>query len=99
MLLIIGFLGCVYLLVKGFELWGQRATNNAFKTGAIIAWVGAVVFFFALNGQASEAESLLNPSASTSSFGGAYSNDTMAIDAADTMALDASEPLLNEAAK
>ena len=51
MLQIIGWLGCLYLVVKGFEIAGGPNFRNengwpssAAKIAATIAWVGACVF-------------------------------------------------------
>lgn len=60
MLQIIGWLGCVYLLVKGLEL----ASSSAHRTAdgkmhitaiiaAVIAFISALIFIFLFNGQAS----------------------------------------------
>ena len=48
MLQLIGLLGCVYLTVKGFELWGYRARSISFRIGAVIAWLFAPIFAVAL---------------------------------------------------
>lgn len=45
MLQIIGFLGCVYLIVKAFELWGTRSTSRAHAAGATIAFIASPLFF------------------------------------------------------
>jgi hypothetical protein len=60
LLQIIGWLGCVYLLVKGLEL----ASSSAHRTAdgkmhitaiiaAVIAFISALIFIFLFNGQAS----------------------------------------------
>lgn len=44
MLQIIGLIGCFYLFLKGFELWGTPNSNRVLRVGAIISLVGSVVF-------------------------------------------------------
>jgi hypothetical protein len=60
MLQIIGWMGCVYLLVKCFEFWGSSAYkkedgsfNGVAAAGSVVAMLAAIVFFFTLNAQAS----------------------------------------------
>ena len=57
MLQIIGWILCLYLLVKGFELFSAKREEGSGPrtlalTGGVIAWLGAVVFFFMVNEQA-----------------------------------------------
>ena len=73
MLQIIGWILCLYLVVKGFELFsmkreeGSSAKMLAF-TGGIIAWLGAVVFFFMVNAQANSGNRMPSDFGSTSSL-------------------------------
>ena len=60
MLQIIGWLGCVYLFVKGLELFSSNShrlpdgkLNSYAITGAIIAVVGSLIFALMLVGQGS----------------------------------------------
>jgi hypothetical protein len=57
MLQIIGWILCLYLVVKGFELFSMKREEGwsaaAFAlVGGLIAWLGAIVFFFMVNAQA-----------------------------------------------
>lgn len=58
MLQIIGWLGCLYLVVKAFELCSaskhrqvDEKWDTAAMVGGAIALVGALAFFFMLNAQ------------------------------------------------
>lgn len=46
MLQLIGFLGCVYLLVKGLELYGSKEPSALVGIAGILAIVAAIIFFF-----------------------------------------------------
>jgi hypothetical protein len=57
MLQIIGWILCLYLVVKGFELFSAKREEGSGPrtlalTGGVIAWLGAVVFFVMVNEQA-----------------------------------------------
>lgn len=57
MLQIIGWILCLYLVVKGFELFAMKreegdGPRKLASAGAWIAWLGAVVFLFLVNAQA-----------------------------------------------
>lgn len=59
MLQIIGWMGCVYLFVKGLEFIANRSYRNddgsygvTATVGSVVSWLGAIVFFFMLNAQA-----------------------------------------------
>lgn len=58
MLQLIGWMGCIYLLVKGLEFFASSAyrdENGALKSSATIAiavaWLGAAAMFFAFTVQ------------------------------------------------
>lgn len=55
MVQIIGWLLCIYLIVKAFELLAMQPINdtgrNLAKIGAAIAFIAAPIFFFMLNAQ------------------------------------------------
>jgi hypothetical protein len=61
---IIGWLGCVYLVVKGFEMGARRkeATNPdaaaSYGMTARLAWIAAAIFFLLFWAQASSSPSL-----------------------------------------
>ena len=61
MVQIIGWLLCVYLIVKGFELCGYERHDGSrpllHVIGAAIAWISAPIFFmfFNMQGEASTA--------------------------------------------
>jgi hypothetical protein len=67
MLQIIGWMGCVYLLVKCFEFWGSNAYRKAdgsfsgvAAAGSVVAMLGAIVFFLMVNAQASSSSESLS---------------------------------------
>ena len=51
MLQIIGWIACLYLIVKGLEMLGRKDRHPISVVGAIIAFVGTVVFFFIIEAQ------------------------------------------------
>lgn len=58
MLQIIGWMGCLYLFVKGLEFIANRSYRSeegkyyaTATAGAVVCWLGAIVFFVLLNAQ------------------------------------------------
>lgn len=69
MLQIMGWLGCLYLIVKGLEILSNKSHRNeaggltgAATLAVLAAFGGAVVFFFLLSAQASNMPSAFPPS-------------------------------------
>jgi hypothetical protein len=56
MIQIIGWMLCIYLIVKGFELLAMQPNGDKGRqlaiAGALIAFIAAPIFFFMLNAQA-----------------------------------------------
>jgi len=73
MLQIIGWILCLYLVVKGFELFSMKReegynARTLALLGGIIAWLGAVVFFFMVNAQANSSNRMPSDFGSVSSL-------------------------------
>jgi hypothetical protein len=73
MLQIIGWILCLYLVVKGFELFSaKREEGSGPRTlallGGIVAWLGAIVFFFMVNAQADSSNRMPSDFGSVSSL-------------------------------
>ena len=72
MLQIIGLLGCLYLLVKGFELISISSSNPRGKLswsaviGAALAILGSVFFAYMFLAQATASTEQLTPTSSSS---------------------------------
>lgn len=89
MLQLIGWLGCLYLVVKGFELAGSQARGEPISTvhgiGASLAWLGAVVFALLIYGQGKaplEAFNGPNPFRSPPSYEDTFGENVLATDPA-----------------
>jgi hypothetical protein len=73
MLQIIGWILCLYLVVKGFELFSMKreegvASKALACAGGIIAWLGAIAFFFMVNAQAESSSRMPSDFGSVSSL-------------------------------
>ena len=87
MLQIIGWIACLYLVVKGFELLATKERNAVATTGAVISFIGAVVFFFIIQAQF-RTESASDDNAMLDNFEAAADNLEAMADAAVSQRLD-----------
>ena len=63
MLQIVGWLGCLYLVVKGFELAGHTRdgeVSSMHRVGSALAWLGAVAFAAIIYAQGQAASNALD---------------------------------------
>lgn len=61
MLQIIGWLGCLYLVVKGLEIFAQKPddADTARVIAVTLSWLGAVAFAILIYMQGNEARSIM----------------------------------------
>lgn len=67
MLEIIGYLGCVYLFIKGLELAGREHQNGPTRSASVLAILASLGFLFAFASQGENAAEQL---------GRAYTNES-----------------------